>query len=283
MRQLTTEEINTLKTQGYIHISGFFVDTEIEAINAACELTKEKNYNKENLARRAVYPSQESEGRYSHAHMISSSETVLPTVLTVSEIMNEVTNFHNSVLESFLGVKTPNNSRIMWNFQTYLKKSLPVAEHFDGEYLSYVKESDTSFSLKEGLLPSLVIVGTLYNENKGEVQGTYLRDVVTKAVINSISQKGDLFIFDNIRFTHGVETLENQRRMFGARTFDAGAYHFVSNDNTSAKISGLEYKAVHDGEAAFMTPEQSVTRQLEFLNNEYAEMAKRVEQEKAVF
>jgi len=203
-------------------------------------------YRVENIDRHAVYLSDNTPTRVSHAMMISTGPSPLPTVaLDGLKSVEHFLRFHDEVLGALLGAEVPAWSRSMLNWQTYLNGSKPVTEHFDGEYLDYRKNEDGGFTLHEGLLPRLVLILTLSNENEGQQQGTVLRDTQTGREMSPPSRPGDVLVFDNVRMRHSVPTLERPRRMAGLRSFDFRAVHFALNDASCRP--GASYRRMPEG------------------------------------
>ena len=95
------------------------------------------------------------------------------------------------------------------------------------------------------LLPRLVLVLTLANENEGERQGTLLRDTRTGRELSPPSRPGDVLVFDNVRMRHGVPSLERPRRMVGLRSFDFRAVHFALTEASCRP--GASYRRMPEG------------------------------------
>lgn len=228
---LLTSQIDLLRTQGYLHIPGFFSPSLCAAYLKLLPQMEADFYTEANLSKNAVYISDRTETRVSHAMMVSSDgSSSLPEVKPAPDLVRLLVQMHHSIVGLITGQEVPASARAMFNFQKYLAGSKPVAEHYDGHYLEYEKVSGTEFRLLRGLLPRYVFVFTLENENTGEVQGTTLRNPVTNEVIQTKSGVGDLLIFNNIRFRHSVPQLDKPRTMMGLRCFDSQAFYFSAQE-----------------------------------------------------
>jgi hypothetical protein len=235
-----------LKQEGYAYLPAVFDTALLRALERECDEMAARHYRVENIDRRAVYLSDHTPTRTSHAMMISQGPSPLPTVsLEGLEAVARFLRFHDEVLGGLLGAEVPASSRSMLNWQTYLSGSKPVTEHFDGEYLDYRKDEDGGFTLHEGLLPRLVVILTLSNENRGESQGTVLRDTLTGKEASPPSRPGDVLVFDNVRMRHRVPTLEQPRRMAGLRSFDFQAVHFARTEASCRP--GANYRRMPEG------------------------------------
>lgn len=235
-----------LKQEGYAYLPAVFAPPLLRALERECDELAARHYRVENIDRRAVYLSDNTPTRTSHAMMISAGPSPLPTVPHEGlEAVERFLRFHDEVLGALLGAEVPASSRSMLNWQTYLSGSKPVTEHFDGEYLDYRKDEDGGFTLHEGLLPRLVVILTLSNENQGERQGTVLRDTLTGKEVSPPSRPGDVLVFDNVRMRHHVPTLEQPRRMAGLRSFDFQAVHFARTEASCRP--GASYRRMPEG------------------------------------
>jgi hypothetical protein len=235
-----------LKEDGYAYLPALFDAPVLRALEKECDEMAARYYKVENIDRRAVYLSDSTPTRVSNAMMISAGPSPLPTVSHEGmDAVGRFLRFHDEVLGSLLGAEVPSWSRSMLNWQTYLSGSKPVTEHFDGEYLDYRKDADGGFTLHEGMLPRLVVLLTLSNENDGERQGTVLRDTLTGREAAPPSRPGDVLVFDNVRMRHNVPTLDKPRRMAGLRSFDFRAVHFARTEES--RRPGASYRRMPEG------------------------------------
>lgn len=269
-----------LRQEGYAYLPSVFEPAALRELERECDEMATRYYKVENIDRRAVYLSDNTPTRTSHAMMISRGPSTLPTVSLEGLVAVErFLHFHDEVLGALLGTEVPAWSRSMLNWQTYRSESKPVTEHFDGEYLDYRKNADGGFTLHEGLLPRLVLILTLSNENKGASQGTVLRDLETGRELSPPSQPGDVLVFDNVRMRHSVPTLEKPRRMAGLRSFDFRAVHFALDE--SNRRPGAQYRRMPEG---FISEDvEAVPVHQEFLRERWQKMREAQRAEGALF
>jgi hypothetical protein len=235
-----------LTQEGYAYLPAVFDTLFLQALERECDEMAARHYRVENIDRHAAYLSDNTPTRTSHAMMISRGPSPLPTASHEGlSAVERFLRFHDEVLGALLGAEVPASSRSMLNWQTYLSGSKPVTEHFDGEYLDYRKDEDGGFTLHEGLLPRLVVILTLSNQNEGELQGTVLRDTVTGKEASPPSRPGDVLVFDNVRMRHNVPMLEKPRRMAGLRSFDFRAVHFARTEASCRP--GASYRRMPEG------------------------------------
>lgn len=280
------QAVKDLQEQGFHQAILFENAEDLAALEAELKDMKEEHYNGPNLENHSVYLSDKTETRESHAMMIARGRSDLPQVQIYGNRILSLLNFHDQVIGSIVGKEVPVGSRSMLNFQEYQAGSKPVAEHFDGEYLKYEKESGTSFKLKEGLLPRYVMVFTIRNENVGEeVEGTVLRNVETNEIINTQSRPGMVLIFDNIRFRHAVPELKKPRLMCGLRNFDYEPVYFVDEvvDPAVLQIVHKMDDKNNPGYIQEMTSEEARQRQLSYVANEWPKQWETMKKEGAVF
>lgn len=269
-----------LKQEGHVYLPAVFASHQLRALERECDEMAARHYRVENIDRRAVYLSDNTPTRTSNAMMISAGASPLPTVSHEGlEAVGNFLRFHDEVLGALLGAEVPAWSRSMLNWQTYLSGSKPVTEHFDGEYLDYRKDEDGGFTLHEGLLPRLVVILTLSNENQGERQGTVLRDTLTGKEASPPSRPGDVLVFDNVRMRHHVPMLEKPRRMAGLRSFDFQAVHFARTE--ASRRPGASYRRMPEG---FVSEDvDAVAVHQEFLRGRWATVREAQRAEGALF
>jgi hypothetical protein len=219
-----------LEKDGYFRIPNLFDPNIASDIKKEIDLNIENNYNEENLGKNAVYISDKSVGRESHAMMVAQGESKLPSVVLHGKILQEMLGFHNYILHNLTGERVLDSSRSMMNFQLYSGKSKPVAEHYDGHYMQYDKISPTEFRLRKGVLPRYVMVFNIANENKGDIQGTHFRNVETGETFAPPANPGSFIIFDNLKVRHWVPELTEPRIMLGFRNFDHCPVYFVDKE-----------------------------------------------------
>jgi len=269
-----------LREEGYAYLPGVFDPSFLRAMERECDEMAARHYRVENIDRRAVYLSDSTPTRTSHAMMISTGPSPLPTVSHDGlHAVDRFLRFHDEVLGALLGEPVPSSSRSMLNWQTYRSGSKPVTEHFDGEYLDYRKNADGTFTLHEGILPRLVVILTLSNENEGPLQGTALRDTQTGREMAAASRPGDVLVFDNVRMRHSVPSLEKPRRMAGLRSFDFRAVHFALNESNCRP--GARYRRMPEGLVS--EDVDAVPVHQEFLRDRWAAVRKAQREEGALF
>jgi len=280
------QAVKDLQEQGFHQALLFSSSEELAFLEAELKDMKEEHYTPANLENHSVYLSDKTETRESNAMMVALGRSDLPQVPVYGNYLTLLLKFHNEVIGGLVGKEVPVSSRSMLNFQEYFAGSKPVAEHFDGEYLSYEKLSPTEFKLKEGLLPRYVMVFTIRNENVGEeVEGTVLRNVETNEMINTQSRPGMVLIFDNLRFRHGVPELKKPRLMCGLRNFDFEPAYFVDQIADPALLSSVQKMEDKNnpGYIQEMTSEEARQRQLTFVAHEWPKQWETMKKQGAVF
>lgn len=218
-----------LESKGFCKINDALSPEITEAIKTEIKHNIDVNYNDANLANNSVYISDKSEGRESHAMMVSQEISDLPSVSIQGDTLLECLKLHDGLLSALTGSEVNKTSRSMMNFQLYYGESKPVAEHYDGHYMDYDKISSTEFKLKEGLLPRYVMVFNIENNNIGEKNGTHFRNVDTNEDFSPTAETGSFIIFDNLKVRHWVPKLTKPRVMLGFRNFDHMPVYFTNN------------------------------------------------------
>lgn len=236
---------DSLERFGYVKFEGFYGHNELTNLKAEFEDMIKRFYNRDELGKHSVYPSDTSEARTSHAMMISEGDSPFPKVEHKSyEQISAFLKSQNKILEGLTGTKVPGKCRSLLNYQNYFSGSKPVGEHFDGEYLSADKESDgIEFNLLEGILPRFVGVLVVENENDG--RGVELIDHAHHHVYSPKLRPGDLILFDNIDLRHRVPRMEKPRISIGLRNFDHKPLHFARSE--SEFLAGANYRSIPEG------------------------------------
>lgn len=212
-----------LKEQGYSVLKGGVNKEDLEILSSYCD-TIASTYSEKEVYNRVHMKADISEARKGYACMFN---TLVGPILN-NNLLSEGTTLHkyfesyNKILCDFVGEEmTPVSKRTMINCQTYSSGSKEVHDHYDGFFSEYEhgeSQYGTTFKLKSGLIPRLVMVIVTYNDNDGF--GTYIREHGSEERIQVKNEAGDIIIFDNVKFRHGVPTLENRRQMIGFRNFD---------------------------------------------------------------
>ena len=242
---LTASHQESLKRFGYVKISSYYGAQELNLLKEEFEQLIERYYNREELFKHSVYPSDSSDARISHAMMISEGPSPFPKV--DHEDYQQIKSFlkdQNQILSELTGKEVSGGARSLLNYQNYFSGSKPVGEHFDGEYLRADKDADEiEFSLLEGILPRFV--GVLVVENENEGKGVELLDHQHNHLYSPRLFAGDLVLFDNINLRHRVPTMERPRISIGLRNFDHIPLHFA---RTKADfLPGADYRAIPEG------------------------------------
>ena len=242
---LSSAHLKSLDQFGYVKLEGYYGPSQLQQLQGEYEQLIHRYYNRSELERHSVYPSDSSDARISHAMMIAAGDSALPKVEhrdlpQISQFLSE----QNQILEELTGEAVAAGARSLLNYQNYFSGSKPVGEHFDGEYLRADKHLDgVEFNLLEGILPRYVGVLVLKNENDGK--GVELIDHRYHHVYSPKLFAGDLVLFDNINLRHRVPTMEKPRISLGLRNFDHKPLHFARNE--SEFLPGASYRAIPEG------------------------------------
>ena len=262
---LSQEARESFERFKYAKISGFYEEEDLEKLTKEYEAMIAKYYNKEHLGSHAVYPSDKSEARESHAMMISEGESHFPKVdhqefPTIKKYLQS----QNQILSELTNKKVPGHCRSLINYQRYECESKPVGEHFDGEYMRAQKAQDNvEFKLLEGILPRYVGVLVVKNENDG--RGVELLDKKHKHLYQPELNAGDLIIFDNIHLRHRVPKMSKPRISIGLRNFDHMPVHFAENEDFFK--AGASYHKIPEG---FISDEVDCDQVFaDYMNNEW--------------
>lgn len=242
---LKPKQLESMNKFGFATISGYYQKPQLDQLQVELDQLIQDNYNEEQLAKHAVYPSDRSEARISHAMMISVGDSEFPRIDPGSYAqVNSFLNDQNLILSELTGTPVKASSRSLLNFQNYLSGSKPVGEHFDGEYLKASKEDDgIEFRLLEGILPRYV--GVLVVENHNDGKGVEFIDHGKGEVYTPKLHGGDLVIFDNINLRHRVPSMDHPRISIGLRNFDHVPLHFARN--AEHYLAGADYRSIPEG------------------------------------
>jgi hypothetical protein len=221
---LCTREIAALKEQGWIRLPKYFGSESLEKLTRYME-DSTVHYTEENIKTRATYVSDCTEGRISNAYMVSTGSSPLPTIdISEPRVSSLVDDFHFIVNQMSGGddFEIVHNTRSMLNMQTYNGVSKEVPWHFDGEYF---RSYPGTTKIMEGLIPQWVAVCTINNRTE---KGTLLKDNETGEILRPPSVTGDMIIFNNTKFLHGVESIGGERSIIGLRNFDYNPWYYHS-------------------------------------------------------
>lgn len=218
--------IADLKQNGYVIFRNALDEREAQKIKKdAIELRN--FYSEELVQERMFYRREESHNRQGDAIMVTDSAgSVLPNLnINIYPEIRKWLALYNDIIEAAIGreMMKPEFRRSMMNIQQYFEGSLPVWDHYDGEFLEYHHAKDGSngeynLIVDKALLPQYVMVVVLENENNGK--GTYVRKHDSDERIDVELFAGDVLVFDNINMRHGVPELDKPRMMIGFRNFD---------------------------------------------------------------
>ena len=227
---LNKNQVKELKSNGFVVIQYLHKNSDdVSDFQEEIQLFNEKNYTEENLESGAAYPSDSSDTRISNAYLISErhrqgSIPHLPVGAT-QEVNIMCLHRDWSTMLSQLGKGYANPYTIsLINMQEYLGFSKAVPPHQDGNYFKMHDLPDGAFGVTEALIAEYV--GVLVLTNQGTA-GTILREVDTGITYDPIVREGEMIIFDNIRFTHEVNTLSQKRSMVGIRNWSHNPYHYT--------------------------------------------------------
>lgn len=226
---------------GYLKVSQYLNATELAALKSETEALIHEHYTPANLSSHAVYPSDKSEARESHAMMLSEGTSDLPKIPhDPNTMIGRVLREQNQILSHLTGQPVAASSRSLLNYQNYRTGNKPVGEHFDGEYLRAEKHRDgIEFNLAEGILPRYVGVLVVADANDG--RGVELLDNHRHHTYQPRLHPGDLVLFDNINLRHRVPALSGPRISIGLRNFDHRPWHFC-RDTTYQRPEGTYHR-----------------------------------------
>lgn len=220
-----------LDEKGYILFKNYFGEYELGIIEEYIHKFNNKHYKKQNLIKRIAYLREDSNNRQGDAYMITSDifEELDMDYISLFDInLVKAYNLYNDITFYSTKYDVVYGKRVMMNIRQYFQNSFEVVEHFDGEFFDFEhkeKNGKNYLQINEGLLPRFVMVIVVYNENK-DGKGVYLRDIKTNENHEFGLYGGDILMFDNLRFRHGVPSLKEKRMMVGFRNFDLEPYHF---------------------------------------------------------
>jgi hypothetical protein len=211
----------TMDKNGFCFFKNLLDEEEIQQIQEDRDEILSK-YSEHFVQNRLFYKRENAGNKQGDAVMVAFENNKLPYLYPKGSI-GDLLEFYNSLIGKFTGEEVSRKSRSMFNAQDYFENSRPCGDHQDGEHLEYTHNVDSygeyTCQMEKGILPRYVIVFILTNENE-DGQGTYIREHDSETRIDINARAGDCFIFDNIRFRHGVPSLEEQRSIVGFRNFD---------------------------------------------------------------
>lgn len=216
---------------GYYKIENWLNESEINDLKSVVKEIQ-NGYNLSHVRSRTYYKRELGKNRQGDACMYSLLKSTLPSLIPTNTATRKLLQLNNTILSTLTGVDVEQSSRTMFNAQQYFEESFEVADHYDGEFFDFIHDKNVMhdevlLKVKRGLIPRYVVVVILENDNFGK--GTYLREHNSKERIEVSGFPGDLIIFDNIRFRHGVPKLQSPRLMIGMRNFDHSPFYFESS------------------------------------------------------
>lgn len=252
-----------IKEKGYVRIPNSITSEEqVEIEKFLLGGFLDQNYTEDNLMKQIQFKRLSGDNRQGDAFMVSKEKSQLCSIIIENETIQKCLELYHNVLSDFSGENVTESSRSMMNVQQYFQGSQEVVEHFDGLFLDFDYKDTSEMILKEGLLPQLVCVIVLRNEN---TNGTYVRFQNESTIIPLENKSLDTIIFDNVRMRHGVPELKYPRMMIGFRNFDHNPYYFNQNEFEGSSL--LEDK-INQGYIKQITQEESISLQENFVKNE---------------
>lgn len=132
-------------------------------------------------------------------HCPGSPETDHLPGFRLDELPEEVARLTEQVVET-LGLE---RGRVLWNVGRYCPDSQPLPPHFDGELFDFTPDATDGNKVHSGIRPREVALLTLRNET--EACHTTLHDQEGK-VLETRMRPGEMIVFDNVAYMHGVPT-----------------------------------------------------------------------------
>lgn len=277
-----------IEEKGYSKFSNFIDEATRDQLVSYMKKFNEENYTEENLMNRVCYKREESQNRQGDAYMVSLYKSELPSIILEDNNLKELFIFYHEVMGQLTKRPMYSYTRAMLNCQQYFDESLPVFDHYDGEFFDFEhgydkKHEEKVLMIKRGLLPRYVMVLVLYNENEGK--GTYVRFHHSDERIELKNEACDIIIFDNIAMRHGVPEMKHPRMMIGFRNFDHYPYYFKKSkpENTEDGETWLELPdEINPGWIKPISERESFDIQKEF-KKEWEEKASEVLKTDAAF
>jgi len=221
------ETAREVKEKGYSIRSGLLSNLDIECFTDISIPAIAENYTEDFVERRLYRKREDTPGRRGDAVLMALEEPDTAPFLTIDDRFPCIASLYLSyinVLGYLIGEEVPDNTKVLVNYQQYKEgasNSLPF--HFDAEIFKgdWNKEY---IELEEGLIPKMVMVVVLENENDGNGL-----QIMTKQgeIIDLNLVPGDMLYFDNTAVLHGVPNdLDKKRTMLGFRSFETQPLYF---------------------------------------------------------
>lgn len=217
-----------VKDHGYHIQHGLLSDLDLEELIDIQIPDLKSGYSDMAVEQRLYRKRENTEGRLGDALMVSLDEPKYAPYRRISGGIASLYLNYIYVLGYLLGEEVKDDTKVLLNYQLYKEgasNSLPF--HFDAEIFRGDWEKEY-IELKEGLIPRMVMVVVLENENNGKGLQVMTKDGV---VIDINLVPGDILYFDNTAVLHGVpDDLPNKRSMMGFRSFETKPLYF--NEHT---------------------------------------------------
>jgi hypothetical protein len=216
--------------------NGFFVQKRmLSNLDLDCILNMAipaiaETYTEDFVEKRLFRKREDTPGRKGDAVLMSIEEPEKAPFLIIDDRFPCIGSLYLSyvhTLSQFLygDFRLGEDTKVLVNYQQYKEgasNSLPF--HFDAEIFKgdWNKEY---IELEEGLIPRLVMVVVLENENYGKKGLQVVKP--SGEVIDLDLRAGDILYFDNTAVLHGVpEDLDKKRTMIGFRSFEIDPLYF---------------------------------------------------------
>ena len=218
-----------VKENGYYIQRGMLSNLDLECILETTIPAIAANYSEDLVDRRLFRKREDTDGRRGDAVLMALDTPDTAPYLSLDERFPCIDSLYLSyvaTLSQFLygDFRLDNDTKVLVNYQQYkagASNSLPF--HFDAEIFKgdWNKEY---IELEEGLIPRLVMVVVLENENDGKGLQIMKPD---GTIVDLDLEPGDILYFDNTTVLHGVPNdLDKKRTMIGFRSFEIAPLYF---------------------------------------------------------
>lgn len=255
--KLIAEEI---KESGIMIQKGVLSETDIKALLQEIKIFQ-GSYSEYMVEGKLFRKRENHLGRLGDALMVSvKAPECAPYLLIGEEGGSEKTAFwyenYIGVLSEFVEEEVPESTRVLLNYQFYkggTDNSLPF--HFDAEIFDGIWDKNY-IELEEGLIPRLVMVIVLENENDGK--GLEIMNFDGE-IFEVELFPGDILYFDNTSVLHGVpEGVKNKRTMLGFRSFETQPLHFKKDGFEDGHLGAFDIDTPYvKGEAIQLTTHEA--------------------------
>ncbi len=249
--------ISDLKLNGFCVIYDILSELDTKKLTDDIIPNIDIGYSDYLVERKLYRKREETEGRVGGAVMVSLGEPDTAPFLKIDGLLGGLFSLYNDILGGFIGEVVSGNSKSLFNYQYYKEgshysNSIPYhfdAEVFDGEW------GKDKIEIREGLIPRLVMVVVLENENGGK--GLCLMNHAGEVFELNLAP-GDTIIFDNTKFLHGVPNdLPNKRTIIGFRCFESKPLYFKKGSLLSKEVLIKIDTPFMQGEAIELTTEEA--------------------------